>query len=57
MLTDTIICARCQGMTSTWVLWSHCLVEELYYFCSNGCLLCWLWDHMAEGLALEGGRE
>jgi hypothetical protein len=54
MATDVICCAWCSTWAYPWVLWSHCQVERLFYFCDNACLMAWLSELPAEGTPLAG---
>jgi len=39
---DRIVCVLCDALTDDWVVWGAAYVEDVYYFCSNGCLARWL---------------
>jgi hypothetical protein len=39
---NCIVCVMCETLTDDWVVWGAAYVEEVYYFCSNDCLIQWL---------------
>ena len=41
-MMDCVVCVMCEDLTDDWVVWGAAYVEEVYYFCSNVCLVRWL---------------
>jgi hypothetical protein len=50
MDTTCIICGMCEAIADDWVCWGSAYVEEVFYFCTNDCLVQWLVRCAEEGV-------